>query len=199
MIDVLLFAEDDAQERFVGALIERIAEECRVSVHLRMRSVFGGFGKVLTDLKRFSAACERAAEKTPDIIVVAVDANCLGWNARRERVEQSVGEQLHQRLVLAIADPHVERWLLLDGAAFRSVLGHGCQAPDQKCEKDRYKTLLMRAVQEAGVQPLLGGIEYADELAKQMDLGRAASADQALARFVGALRGKLNFVDGLAV
>ena len=35
-------------------------------------------------------------------------------------------------VVLAVPDPHVERWLLLDGAAFKAAVGHGCDAPDQK-------------------------------------------------------------------
>jgi hypothetical protein len=150
----------------------------------------------MTDLKRFAAACERGSETTPDIIVVAVDANCKGLNERREQVERFAGNALQERLVMAVADPHVERWLLLDGAAFRTVLGRGCQAPDQKCEKDRYKDLLIRAVQEAGVQPLLGGIEYAEDIAKEMDLARAGSADPAFARFINSLRSKLEVIAG---
>ncbi len=196
MTDLLLFAEDDAQERFVEALIRRVAADCAIPITLRKRGAFGGFEKVMTDLKRFAAACERRIETAPDIIIVAVDANCKGLNERREQVEQCAGNALQQRLVTAVADPHVERWLLLDGAAFRTVLGRGCQAPDQKCEKDRYKDLLRRAVQEAGVQPLLGGIEYAEDIAKEMDLGRAGSADPAFARFINSLRGKLEVIAG---
>jgi hypothetical protein len=186
MIDVLLFAEDDAQERFIGTLAHRIAEERGVELRLRKRSGRGGFGNVLADLKSFSAMCERRPDQAPDLVIVAVDANCTGWNARRDQVEQSVSQRLQERLVVAIADPHVERWFLLDGAAFRDVLGHGCQAPDQKCEKDRYKELLINAVKGAGIDPLLGGLEYAEDLAKQMNLGRAANADQGLSRFIDA-------------
>jgi hypothetical protein len=191
MADLLLFAEDDAQEKFVGALVRRIAGELEIPVKLRVRSSRGGFGMVLRELKSFSTACERGAETTPDVIVAAVDANCTGLKNRCEQVEACIGDILRDRLVIAVADPHVERWFLVDGAAFRAVLGHGCQAPDQKCEKDRYKLLLIRAVRDAGVEPLLGGIEYAEDLAKQIELRRAAAADPALGRFVSSLRTKL--------
>lgn len=196
MAELLLFAEDDALEKFIGTLAVRIAHEHGLSVRLRVRSARGGFGKVLQELQRFTAACDRGAEAVPDVIVVAVDANCHGLNDRRAEVEACAGGIVRERLVIAVADPHVERWFLLDGAAFRAVLGHGCQAPDQKCEKDRYKGLLIRAVQDAGVQPLLGGIEYAEDLANQMDLQRAGAADAGIRRFVDTLRARFNTLTG---
>ena len=194
MADVLLFAEDDAQERFVGTLVRRIARECEVPADLRVRSTHGGYGSVLKELARFTRACGQGSETMPDVVVVAVDANCRGINERREEVQHHAGQILRDRLVLAVADPHVERWFLVDGAAFRVVLGRGCDAPDQKCEKDRYKQLLIRAVQGAGVEPLLGGIEYAEDLVEQMDLERAAGADDALGGFIEALQDKFNLM-----
>jgi hypothetical protein len=190
MADLLLFAEDDAQEKFVGALVQRLAAEFELTLRLRVRSSRGGFPKVLKEFGSFSWACERRAEASPNIVVVVVDANCKGWKDRCDEVEARVGDILRDRLVVAIADPHIERWFLVDGAAFRSVLGHGCQAPDHKCEKDRYKGFLIKAVRDAGVEPLLGGIEYAEDLAKHIDLKRAAGADPALRRFISALRMK---------
>jgi hypothetical protein len=190
MVEALLFAEDDAQEKFIGALIRRLAAEFALTLKLRVRSSRGGFPRVLREFERYSLACERRAEASPDIVVVAVDANCKGLKDRCDEVEARVGDTLRHRLVVAIADPHIERWFLVDGAAFRSVLGRGCQAPDQKCEKDRYKGFLIRAVREAGVEPLLGGIEYAEDLAKHIDLKRAAGADPAFRRFISALQMK---------
>jgi hypothetical protein len=55
-----------------------------------------------------------------------------------------------------VPDPHIERWLLLDSQAFKEVLHRGCSAPDQKCDRDRYKLLLDEAVRAAEVEPLLG-------------------------------------------
>lgn len=90
--------------------------------------------------------------------------------------------------VKAVPDPHVERWLLLDGAAFRGVLGRGCDAPDQKCDRGRYKELLARAIYDAGVAPSLGGIELAEDIVAAMDLKRAVRADRSLERFIDELR-----------
>jgi hypothetical protein len=196
MVDLLLLAEDDAQENFVGTLVRRIAEDAGIPLNLRIRSALGGFGKVLEELQNLAKACERGAESVPDLVVVAVDANCKGTNERRAEVEGRAGDVLRDRLITAIADPHVERWFLLDGAAFKAVLGHGCQAPDLKCEKDRYKDLLMRAVLDAGVEPLLGGVEYAEDLARHMDLRRAAGSDPAFRRFISTLGGKLGQMAG---
>lgn len=191
MLDVLLFAEDYAQEKFVGTLILRLAKELALPIKLRVRSSRGGFGRVLRDLERFAQDYAGGRSlSAPDIIVAAVDANCKGFRDRYDRVEAKAGDVLQDRLVVAVADPHIERWFLADGAAFKLVLGHGCPAPDQKCEKDRYKSLLTQAIREAGVEPLLGGIAYAEDLAKVVDLRRAAETDPAFGRFVSALRTK---------
>ena len=57
------------------------------------------------------------------MIVVATDANCIGLQQRAKEIEASAAIS---PVVLAIPDPHIERWLLLDGAAFKSVFGKGC-------------------------------------------------------------------------
>ena len=93
--------------------------------------------------------------------------------------------------VLAIPDPHVERWLLLDGAAFKAVFGRGCRAPDRKCDRDRYKRRLVEAIQAAGVEPILGGIEYAEDIIRHLDIDRAARADTSFRRFIDNLRTEL--------
>ena len=89
-------------------------------------------------------------------------------------------------------DPHIERWLLLDAAAFKAVLNRGCSPPDQKCEKGRYKSLLRDAVRAAGVTPPLGGIEYAEDIVREMDLDSAARTDQSFGNVLGELRAKFN-------
>ncbi len=126
---------------------------------------------------------KRQGNPWPDMIVVATDSNCADIN---ERVKEIRGytNQSPVPVVLAIPDPHVERWLLLDGAAFKVAVGHGCNAPDQKCDRDRYKQLLIEAVRDAGVVPLLGGLEYAEDIVRLMEIERAAGADKSFARFV---------------
>ena len=91
-------------------------------------------------------------------------------NERRREVE--IGDP-PAPLILAIPDPHVERWLLLDGAAFKSVFGRGCDAPDRKCDRGRYKRRLAESIVAAGVTPILGGIEFAEDIVQCMDIERA--------------------------
>ena len=86
----------------------------------------------------------------------------------------------------AIPDPHIERWLLVDSAAFKAVLGVGCEAPDPKCQRDRYKRLLREAIQKAGINPSLGGIEYAADIVAEMDFTHVPHPDESLAKFIAA-------------
>ncbi len=191
MPDALLFCEDDAQERFIVTLVRRIADEHGVAITVQPRSGAGGFGGVIRELNRFATTCAKGRTRVPDLVVVAVDANCKGLGERRVEIADAAGEHLAPHLITAIADPHIERWYLLDGEGFKNVLGRGCDAPDQKCEKDRYKQSLAKAVRDAGVEPLLGGIEYAEDLAGEMNLPRASRTDGAFGDFVAELRRRL--------
>jgi len=91
------------------------------------------------------------------------------------------------RLVTEIAFSNT----LLDGAAFKLVLGYGCRAPDRKCARDRYKQALVEAILEADITPSLGGIEFAEDIIRAMDLDLAASADPSLRHFLDNLRSAL--------
>lgn len=119
--------------------------------------------------------------------MVAVDANCKGYGERRKEVEDAVGDW-KDWTVCAVPDPHVERWLLVDSAAFKEALGRGCAAPDLKCDRDRYKQLLLSAVREAGQSPLVGGMEHADTIVQLMDLDRASKTDASLQKLIDELR-----------
>ena len=191
MPEVLLFVEDDAQEAFLARLVERLAREAGTSLSVRVRAGRGGCGRVLGQLRDFAGARKKGTESLPAGMVVAVDANCRGYVERRDQVDSRACE-LKDRVVHAIPDPHIERWLLLDGEAFKEVVGRGCKAPDDKCEKQRYKRHLAQAVLDAGVQPLLGGVEYAEELAEKLNVQRACLQDPSFNRFVQELRSWLN-------
>ena len=190
---VAAFAEDEAHRQVIGALVRRVAEESAASVELEWRSAVGGHGRVATELGRYLTDLERQGEPRPDLVIVATDANCRGL---RQRIADLGHPATSVPLVFAIPDPHVERWLLLDGAAFKEVLGKGCDAPDQKCSRGRYKQLLSDAVRGAGREPLLGGIEYAADIVGHMDLDRATGADASLRRFVEELRRALRGAKG---
>ena len=186
MREIALFVEDYAHRQFVGALVERIAQERGIDIRLDWRNATDGHGKVVQEFARYVRDLERQADRPPDLIVVATDANCRGLN---KRAREFPDDAVPTPLVRAIPDPHVERWLLLDGAAFKRAVGQGCDAPDQKCDRGRYKRLLVEAIRAAGIAPSLGGVEFAEDIAREMDLARAAQADRSFKRFVDALDG----------
>jgi hypothetical protein len=141
--------------------------------------VRGGYGKVADELKEYVADLLRYRENLPELVMVATDANCQGFRKRRKQF-QKTAEPIHDQVVFAVPDPHVERWLLLDSAAFKQVLGKACAAPDQKCGRDRYKNLLAQAVVQSGATPLLGGMEYAQDIVRVMDLEAMQKQDESL-------------------
>lgn len=183
MHNIALFVEDFAHETFLKALIHRLSEEYQVDAVLHPYSVRGGCGKVVKELGEFLRDLRKGRIRLPDLLIVGRDANCQGFLKRRRELEP-VAAQCGCPVVYAIPDPHIERWLLLDSTAFKAVLGRGCDAPRQKCERGRYKRLLLEAVRAAGVTPPLGGVEYAEELVRAMDLRSMESADESLGRLL---------------
>ena len=184
MPEVALFVEDNAHQKVVGALLRRLADESGLAVRLDWRSAVGGRGRVIRELDRYLVDLKKQGGH-PDLIVVATDANCIGLQQRIKDIDAS---EAVSPVVLAIPDPHIERWLLLDGAAFKSVFGKGCDAPDKKCDRGRYKHKLFEAVRATGVVPQLGGIQYAEDIVQHMNIESAARADPSFRRFVEELR-----------
>lgn len=184
MCEVALFVEDNAHRKVIGALLRRVADESGLTVRLDWRSAVGGRGRVVQELKRYLRDLTTQGGH-PDLIVVATDANCIGLQQRIREVDASAAAS---PVVLAVPDPHIERWLLLDGAAFKSVFGKGCDAPDKKCDRGRYKHQLFEAVHATGVVPQLGGIEYAKDIVQHMDIEKVARVDSSFGLFVNELR-----------
>ena len=185
MREVALFVEDFAHQQIIGALVNRVAREASIGVRLDWRNARHGHGAVVRELGDYLRDLKRQAGPAPDLIIIATDANCAGLI---ERIQELQDPEAPAPMVLAVPDPHVERWLLLDGAAFRGVFGRGCDAPDQKCSRDRYKQLLINAIVAAGVTPSLGGIEFAEDIVRHMDIDRAAQSDRSFQRFIQNLR-----------
>ena len=181
MYEIALFVEDNAHRQVIGALVQRVADQHGITVELGWRNAVRGFGRVVQEFENYLRDMKRQGAPLPDLIVVATDANCQGFSARTA----SIGNlNIPVPLIVAVPDPHIERWLLLDGAAFREVFGRGCRAPDRKCSRNRYRQQLTDAIHQAGVKPILGGIEYAADIVRHMDLDRAARADTSLQRFL---------------
>ena len=187
MRDIAIFVEDTAHEQFLSALIPRLAAEHGIEVHLLWRNTRRGHGAVVRELRQYLRDLELGRDRRPDLVVVATDANCKGYTERRNEVTGLTGKA-PIRTICAIPDPHIERWLLVDSSAFKQVFGQGCDAPDRKCERARYKRLLGDAIRKTGINPSFGGIEFAREIVEAMDLARAGGADDSLARLVDDLR-----------
>ena len=183
---IVLFVEDSGHDQFLKAMVQRFSGLYDVPVKVLPRSIRGGHGRVTTQLKQFLRDLQHQQEPIPDLIIVARDANCQGI-ANRERELREVSnnfDQVRDKIIYAIPDPHIERWLLLDSAAFKEVLGKGCAAPDRKCVRDRYKNFLLNAIRETEVEPLLGGIEYAEDIVNSMDINRMKTIDVSLGKLL---------------
>jgi len=192
MPEVLLFGEDYGHEAVVKAVIERVADDLGMNICVKVRSSRGGYGTMQAELATFVRDLVRQPAGRPDLLVLATDANCVG---RRKREEQllPILEPLTGLLptVMAIPDPHIERWLLIDSHAFKAVLGRGCSAPATKCQRGLYKDLLAKAISDTGVRPLIGGIEHAEEIVNAMDIPRIRLTEESFGRLIGDLEREL--------
>lgn len=187
---VSFFVEDFGHETFLEALIRRFEKEYHVSIdEIERKSVRGGHGKAISELKQYVRYLQKGKKSLPDLIIVAIDGNCKGFLERKKQVDEVV-KDLDERVISAIPDPHIERWLLLDSVAFKQVLGKGCTAPAYKCERDLYKKLLDDAVTSAGKEPLFGGLEYASLLVPVMNLEYLERTEESLGRLLKSLKHK---------
>lgn len=188
MPKVILFCEDNAHEAVLQSVLRHLATSTGIDLDIDVRSAIGGAGRVVHELKKFVKQFRMNQERLPDLLVIGRDANCRGV-VDREKELTSVMKDFGGEYVFAIPDPHIERWLLLDSAAFKHVFGKGCDLPDQKCDKDRYKQLLRHAIRDANHVALLGGIEYAEDIVSAMDLRRIEAADSSsFGRFLKEMR-----------
>ena len=124
--DIVCFGEDFGHERIISSIITRVFREEGVSATLLWRVARRGHGAVVSELKSLLRDIQREAGEFPQLIVVATDANCKGYNTRRHEITDLTGRVPGLRVVCALPDPHVERWLLIDSVAFKNVLGTGC-------------------------------------------------------------------------
>ena len=176
---IALFVEDYAHQQFLGALLQRLAEESGVSIRLDWRNARRGHGAVVKEFKQYLRDVQMQGDGQPDLIVAATDANCKGLRERKNALS-GIAQLNDLTIIFAVPDPHIERWLLVDSSAFKTVFGRGCNAPDQKCERARYKKMLIDAIRESGITPSLGGIEFAKDIVKAMNLEQAARNDASL-------------------
>ena len=188
-----LFAEDEGHRGLITGVIRRVATDLRVDVDLIERTAMGGKAQVLRSLRDYVRDLVHGREPFIEILVVALDSDCDAAGKRRDALRAADG--FAGKIVLAIPEPHVERWFLLDPQAPARALGEGGAAalPDMKCEPNRYKQALRAAFAGMGVDPPAGGVLYGEEIADTMNLELACRhAD--FSAFLGDLRGALRLV-----
>jgi len=169
---IMLFTEDKGHELFIQALLKRMANDFSIpesTLRIIPYSVRGGHGEVVKELKEFVRDVAGFKQPLPDLIIAATDSNCVGYNKRCKEMSACV-DQIKDRMIYAVPEPHVERWMLLDSRAFKEVFGCGCKAPSNKCDKDRYKSLLGDAFSNTEIVPIINGFEFAMEIVAKMDL-----------------------------
>ncbi len=169
------------------ALVQRLANEYNIKIDIKTSSVRGGHGTVITELKQYLRDLQRYKEGLPHLVIVGIDSNCKGLSERETEINQ-VTSNLGDLVISMIPEPHIERWLLLDSEAFKTVFGKGCPVPDQKCERGRYKNMLLNAIYQATMTPPIDGIERVEELVYAMNFRRMAQSDRSIRRFLTALQ-----------
>jgi hypothetical protein len=191
---ILYFLEDRAQEGFIKALVNRIAQDIPIpidSLNHDVRSAQGG-STVIPEFKRFMKDTMQISSSDVDLLVVAIDGNCKGHNERVRQLEGYVNplHPLRSKIVYAVPDPHIERWYIMDQRAFKNGVGidRAPDMPSYKCKKDYYKNLLHRVLAESDVSSLFGGTEYAENI-----VNKIVSIDSLFTQNAGFQ----NFIEGL--
>lgn len=186
-----LIVEDRAQLLFVGALLRRLATERGCPISVRTVSARGGRPEVFLQLSNYEANTMVGPQSPADLVVVAVDGNGRSYAASRQEVIERAPRSLASRIAVACPDPYVERWFLADPESFVTAIGAAPRLRARRNRKEDYKVLLAQAVQNAGHEPIGGGIEFASEIVEAMDLFRAGKNDSSLKAFVDDFRGFL--------
>ena len=150
----------------------------------------------MSPFRQFVHDAREQTNLSADLLVVGSHANCKGFKKRRDQVSRIAKNSPYEEVVTAIPDPHVERWYLLDVQALSRAAGVSIStsAPEYKCEKNRYKTLLRQAFMNTGIVPPLGGIEYGPVVARHMDLYSAGKQDHGLNDYIEKARAWLRRV-----
>jgi hypothetical protein len=102
-----LFVEDHAHEEFLKAVLHRLAREEGKSILVRVRSARGGHGRVLTEFSLYQKSVLKApGDMTmPDLLVIAIDANCKRFNDARKDIEATIETPFRTRAIVACPDP----------------------------------------------------------------------------------------------
>jgi hypothetical protein len=188
------FLEDIGQEGFLKALVTRVAKEQGLvpqQIHHEIRNATGGHGTALNELRSFLRDIRRQREQPLALLVVAIDGNCQGYQEVRKAILAIVKQTKYPGSVAcAVPDPHIERWYLADPLGMQKILHAdvALDVPAYKCQRDRYKQALRRAVRQTGVVAPLGGVEYGPEIASVLNFYTVGKVDTGFKHFIDELK-----------
>lgn len=192
---IALALEDRAHEMVIGALLARIFSDEDQSLHDWELVVLANRGGRSLEHAYDYVRKYKDPGHACDLLVVASDANCSTFVRKRKDIRKHF-EAYPGQTALALPDPHIERWLLLDPGAFQQGVDipHGIVLPQYKCDKNYYKTELNRLLQAEGIVPQFpGGIEFAPDIIKHLDMPLARK-DTSFNEFYTAVRACLRGV-----
>lgn len=196
-LNIGYFLEDVGHENFIKSLVIRVALEMRFSsddLNHDVRNATGGKGTTMTELKRFLRDVKSGGESPFAILIVAIDGNCQTYREKRDEILKIAQQTGYPgALVCAIPDPHIERWYLVDEEAFCQAVETNVspEVPTYKCEKGLYKKAMKEAFAKTDIVPPLGGVEYGEDIASNIDFYTAQRADSSFKHFRDELRASL--------
>ncbi|RMH17096.1 MAG: DUF4276 family protein [Acidobacteria bacterium] len=187
-----LYCEDRGHEQLARPLLQRLARQEGLSVAIRTQNSSGGHGRALSQFKLWQLAARGLdLADRPAMLVLMIDRNCSPWRRAWRELRKSVDATLFPHHVVGCPEPHVERWCLADGEAFRKVVGIDPPADPGKCDRGLYKRLLRGAILAAGHTILIDEMEFAPEIVGAMDFYRAGKAQPSFGHFIDNLQGAL--------
>jgi hypothetical protein len=184
---IILFLEDNAQEVFIPALVERmIMDEGKVVNDYEFRILSSRGGGSIRAYMDFIKQAKKRRLLDADVLIVGSDGNCNGFLKRKQQLLNASKNIPYPEVITAVPDPHIERWYLLDGIALANAAGVPIQAlsPKVKCDKNHFKSLLKKAFTDQNLFPPLGGAEYGALIAYSLDIYTAGTMDHSLRDFV---------------
>jgi hypothetical protein len=195
-----LFCEDEAHEELLKHLLRRICNDEGVEARIEVRSARGGCGRAVQELEAYQLLIRKTGQPLPDLLVVAIDANCSSYAVKVREIREKMRPELFPHCAIACPDPHIERWYMADPEAFLQVVGVEPPPVEPKCDKQSRNVLkkaLATSVKAAGHPAILSGIEFAAELAHAMDRFRAGKDDPALKHFLEEVLDALRQLKGM--
>ena len=181
-----LFMEDIAHEQFVTSLVQRIATEVGVQVKLNVRNATGGIPRMRGQISRFLRDHKQALIGSTifDILIIVQDADRYSESEIRNEMRRQIDRADYQGVtIIAVPEPCIEAWYLADRNYLQALTGLS-----EIRRKDDYKHYMAQIFQNS---PLGGGIEYANEIAENMDLYQASRNVSSLGHFIDEVRSEL--------